>query len=279
MQFDDDYFTGMSMYSYEGLPHLRDALKQETLGMLHSSRKSDQIVFKNIPPDTIDYILTAHEDNFYYPRTPLFDKDNKFLVFESLGTSHEVTGEKLHSIIDRELERLEIKDKTIALARTTFSSYDMSICKEADYSWGLSPHLRGVDDPKWPRIAVEIGDSEPRAKLREDARFWLVEGGINTTRVLTLDLQPKRIILALWALKAHDKDEIEITAEMAVRNSGSGVWEAEPGTSMAIQIDVASMLGRHTPPIAREEPMVITLEDLMDIAHMIEEGKVIDRKL
>lgn len=243
-----------------------------------SSKERRHIVFNEVPPHAIEYLLSAGEQVLPpSPRICAYDKNKGLLVFKTPIAVHELPIQELRYVIQQQVRRLKLHSLLAEMGRTSFKSQDDSVGKEPDLAWKADIDPEGTKERKWPQVTIEVGNSETGFQLKDYARFWLVESAGGVKYSLTLDLLPNRISLISWGLKADDENEVEVRTEMTVTkdHDAGGTWEHHPDSSMAICLAVDDILRHLTPENARGKSLMIKMDDLIAIAREYDRGRMI----
>jgi hypothetical protein len=195
-----------------------------------SGSASQYFVFLNVSKEIFNLYFSDSDDR-------QFDADSYYakeeaIVIKMKSPMHEVAHATFSQILYEKLNGMKMKRKLKPTGASTTKTNDRA--KEPDESYRPF-HLPQGRSRQWPSLTVEVGVSESRRKLANDARWWLTESAGDVKNVITIYVRKarKEITFENWNLvlgpdgstfprvtyrtvlcPKRDSDDIETTNEL-----------------------------------------------------------------
>ncbi|OAX79724.1 hypothetical protein ACJ72_05909 [Emergomyces africanus] len=254
----------VSEYEYSDLCHLQEVTGQAYNHFIANSSQSPFVIFTNLPVDDFE----QHEDNFcgrvdYNPNLQL-------LVLTMVSFPHEVAAGVFERLVDDRANESGVRRILLPRGSTRTDTPDRR--KQADKSW-IPRELPAGRTTQWPSVAVEVGYSETREKLKSDMKFWL---NSNNEVRMALSIDIKRpsgtIFITAWKRGApipptmSFNPEPQATQEIKIERAKAGQKPHVTGDSNLIIPFEHIMLRK---PGQGEVDFVISQEDLLELAEAV----------
>lgn len=196
-----------------------------------SGRASQYFVFLNVSKKIFNLYFADSNDN-------QFDADSYYhkeeaIVIKMISPMHETAHLVFFATLVAKLGDMKMEKKLQPIGASTTKTNGRD--KEPDQSY------RPISLPKgrsrqWPSVTVEVGFSESRTKLANDARWWLTESAGYVKSIITIFIRKvrKEITFEVWSLvpgpngmfprvtyrtvlcQEKDGDNIEMSNEVAM---------------------------------------------------------------
>ncbi|KAK2807835.1 hypothetical protein FQN50_005224 [Emmonsiellopsis sp. PD_5] len=248
-------------YKYAGISSMREATAKESHRFLHQDSTSPYIIFTAISPQEV----TDNDENF--PGRTDYSRPLQILILSMPSLPHEEAAGLFDRILDR--KAVEMKVHRLLSFRRATDSKTSNRNKEADCSYAPRELPAGRSD-KWPTVAVEVGYSETREKLKSDAAFWLNGSSGDVLTAITIDIKRSgNIYIIRWkrpAVVGNPNPEPEVVQEIKICRGKGG--QAANLTGDELRIPFQHMMLRDPGP--GEGDFVITRDELLhDLADAI----------
>ncbi|PGH32384.1 hypothetical protein GX50_04809 [[Emmonsia] crescens] len=251
----------VSEYEYSGLPHLQEVTDQAYNRFIANSTQSPFVIFTNVPVDEFE----QHEDNFF-GRVD-YNPNLQLLILAMVSFPHEVAAGVFERLVDDRAKECGVR--RILLPRGSTRTDTPERWKQADKSW-IPRELPPGRTTQWPSVAVEVGYSETREKLKSDMEFWLSSN--NEVRMaLSIDIKRPSgtIFITAWKRGApipprmSFNPEPQATQEIKIERGKAGEKPYITGDSN-LTIPFEYIMLRK--PGQGEVDFVISREDLLEVA-------------
>ncbi|OCK92944.1 uncharacterized protein K441DRAFT_568394 [Cenococcum geophilum 1.58] len=186
------------IHQYIGIPNLRRCVRAQSAELQAGRSNQQYLVFEGVTKDHLGKI--DHERASIGKHTRMsHDTDADLLVIKLMPAAKH---ESAHLLLARRLEFALVRmglpeDCLYPLGGTRF--HGPSSSKEADSAF---KPLSRTQETDWPTIVFESGLSESLARLRRDAKWWLVNSGGDVKIVVVISITPavKRLRIEKWCL-------------------------------------------------------------------------------
>ncbi|PGH11024.1 hypothetical protein AJ80_07300 [Polytolypa hystricis UAMH7299] len=250
-------------YRYHGFSLLKEATNKEYNQFLEhdDSSGSPYIIFTNISPEEV----THNED---FPGRVDYSPPLQILILTMVSLPHEEGARLFDQIVGD--KAVEMKVRRLLSFRGATRSKTPDRNKQADSSYGPR-QLPPGRSPEWPTVAVEVGFSEMREKLKSDAAYWLNRSSGDVLTVITIDIKRSgNICIILWkrpvVTNQYPNPEPEAIQEIKIYRGKGG--QAANLRGDELRIPFRHMMLRDPGP--GEEDFVITRDELLhDLADAI----------
>ncbi|KAI5305501.1 Chitin synthase, class 7 [Ascosphaera pollenicola] len=251
---------GMPVYTYHGLDSIERAIQQELTKPPKEGGVATHFVMEDVPSEIIKYLLTP--DNVQLPsNTDISAYDisaHRIIIKMPELPPHSTAVAEFCDAINMAIRNAGFRDAVVkegaALHRGSVRG------KQPDSSWKLLPPNYVETRERWPRIVLEVGLSESKKKLKEDARFWLDNSDGTVKLMLTLDISEDSVTLEAWERKDGDVVVVK-KMEAEIRE---GTWRMASENN-ALQFPVEDVFG--LPPIqGHSEVILLRGDDLVRAA-------------
>ncbi|EEQ83610.1 uncharacterized protein BDCG_00415 [Blastomyces dermatitidis ER-3] len=251
----------VSEYEYSGLPHLQEVTGQAYNRFITNRTQSPFVIFTNLPVDEFE----QNEDNFF-GRVD-YNPNLQLLILTMVSFPYEVAAGVFGRLVDDRAKENDVR--RILLPRGSTRTDTPDRWKQADKSW-IPRELPPGRTTQWPSIAVEVGYSETREKLKSDMKFWL---NTNNEVRMALSIDIKRpsgtIFITAWKRGApipprmSSNPEPQATQEIKIERGKAGQKPHITGNSN-LTIPFENIMLRR--PGQGEVDFVISREDLLEVA-------------
>ncbi|EEA25660.1 hypothetical protein TMatcc_006114 [Talaromyces marneffei ATCC 18224] len=224
---DNDYF--LSIRDAETLKYMTD----------QSGCASQYFVFLNVSNEIFNLYFT--DTNDYQFNADSYYLNEEAIVIKMISPMHETAHSTFFSILVTKLSDMKLDRKLQSLAASVTKANNRH--KEPDQSYRPFRLPKGRSH-KWPSLTVEVGFSESRTKLANDARWWLTESAGDVKDVITIYIR-------------------KVTKEITIEN-----WNLVPGPNgpMFPRVTYRTVLSQKRDSddvkISNEVPMTIPFENL-----------------
>lgn len=251
-------------YRYNGFSSLKEAADKEYdrfLGQEDSSG-SPYIIFTNISPEE----FTQNDESF--PGRVDYSPPLQVLILTMVSLPHEEGARWFDGFIAT--KAVEMKVRRLLTLRGATRSETPDRKKQADSSYGPR-QLPPGRTAEWPTVAVEVGFSETKAKLKSDAAYWLNQSSGEVLTMITVDIKRSgNIYIILWkrsmVTNQYPNPEPEAIQEIKIYRGKGG--QAANIRGDELRIPFQHMLLRD--PEEGERDFVITRDELLhDLADEI----------
>ncbi|EAL85603.1 uncharacterized protein AFUA_6G04370 [Aspergillus fumigatus Af293] len=170
------------------------ALEEDTSGC-----RSQYIIISNVDEQTFS-------ETFSHPCKKLFTSSFfeyipglALLLVRMTSAAHEQGYNALHSMITRKCAFMNGLDLQLSvMGHVAITSNGRTKKADQTYRPVVVPQPRS---DHWPTVVIQCAYSQPRSKLANDARWWLLEAGGDVKTVLTILVhQTRREVVEKWEL-------------------------------------------------------------------------------
>ena len=175
---------------YSDLQHLEESVDHAYKCFIANTTQSPFLVVKNLPPEQFE----KHQDSL--PGIADYNSSLQLLVLTMPSYPHESASADIEELIISRAKDSGIRRELIARRHVPSSSPGRT--KQADCSW-VPKHPPPGRSFEWPSIAVEVGYSESREKLKGDMEFWLNRSD-DVQMAITDEIKKTsgKILVTLW---------------------------------------------------------------------------------
>lgn len=231
-----------------------------------SGSVSQYFVFLNVSKEIFNLYFSDSDDR-------QFDADSYYakeeaIVVKMKSRMHEVAHATFSQILVQKLSGMKMNDKLKPIGASTTKTNDRS--KEPDESY-MPISLPKDRSRQWPSLTVEVGVSESRTKLANDARWWLTESAGDVKNVITIYVRKSRheITFENWNLVLGPNGSTfpRVTYRTVLsRKRGSDDTEMNNELPMTIPFETLFLRPAEGPI---EEDIKFEKDDMKHIAHFV----------
>ncbi|OJD21487.1 hypothetical protein ACJ73_07169 [Blastomyces percursus] len=243
-------------YKYHGFSSLKEVTNKEYNQFLEHDNRSPYIIFTNISPE--EFVI--HNEDF--PGRVDYSPPLQVLILTMVCLPHEEAASLFDQIVGEKAVKMKIRRLLSFRAATRSKTPDRN--KQADRSYGPR-ELPPGRSAEWPTVAVEVGFSETREKLKSDAAYWLNQSSGDVLTMITIDIKrgSGNIYIILWkrpvVTNEYPNPEPEVDQKIKIyRGKGS---QAANLTGDELRIPFRHMMLRDPRP--GEGDFVITRDELL----------------
>ncbi|KAI5291086.1 hypothetical protein KEM54_006400, partial [Ascosphaera aggregata] len=125
---------------------------------------------------------------------------------------------------------------------------------------------------KWPQIVAEVAVTEPEAKLRRDAYYWVLNSEGAVRIALTLNIKPSKITLISWGKDGRALIQGGTLVARKPKGAKNYIIENDIGR---LRIPFKDVFAREADPDSGETDFIITDKEMLQIADRVEEVRAI----
>ncbi|KAL4746060.1 hypothetical protein BDW72DRAFT_207682 [Aspergillus terricola var. indicus] len=186
------------------------------------------------------------------------------LVRKVRSTAHELAAETFGSLLLEDIGTVGMSRTLELFGSATHTATIGS--KEPDKAW-KPIHLPRGRSQHWPRAVLEVVDSETKAKLLTDVRYWLRASGGDVKMVFTIqiDQNAPNITIEKWESNNDGRKHLEQRIKISKRDNNITVSESP------LLISFQKLFLR-SPSIPRERDVEIDEEKLIWLAERVWAG-------
>ncbi|KZZ93896.1 hypothetical protein AAP_01989 [Ascosphaera apis ARSEF 7405] len=268
---DDCIDEGIPIYQYRNFKAMEGTMQREQhkLGINEDVR----FVFVDVPPNVIDKLRLSDSRAIRE-----IDKPKRFVLFEKPSRFHEVSTYQSQLMLQRVLRRAGVCRCFLFAGSALEPQKSDTKQKAADVNGYLRPkYVPNSVAADWPQIVMEVGVSQSMPSLQEAAQFWVEEGGVNMSIVLTMKFEEHRIVLSAWGKDARGNFSLvdEMVAQKASSSKGYVVTSDTQALAFAFE---TLLLG--PPSSDKPEFIAVTAQDFTTMLNATDEcfAPKLDRK-
>ncbi|CRG83648.1 hypothetical protein PISL3812_01003 [Talaromyces islandicus] len=147
------------------------------------------VIIKNVPPAALD--KNKFLGKIDYSRT------SKVLILRMPAEIHETAADNFGALVVLIADRMRVRRRIAHRGSTRTNTKLRS--KESDRSW--APAYRpGQTYREWPTVALEVGNSESKAKLMGDITWWLNQSNGQVQQGIIIDIKREfgNVYISSW---------------------------------------------------------------------------------
>jgi hypothetical protein len=189
----------VNIYPWEGPDHFQNIVDSELHQFKDPQRSSpcDWIVFSNVSEPIFE--RDFEEETDLSKQWKSYNRSRQLLFVQiARGTpEHTEATQTFNDILKEAVDRLGLSTALKCFSGTMIRGDDWA--KVPDNGWGPRRPPAGRSR-RWPTVVLEVGVSQGKSKLEEDARFWLEEseGDVNISLAISVDRRIPEIVLEKW---------------------------------------------------------------------------------
>ncbi|RHZ48886.1 uncharacterized protein CDV56_105109 [Aspergillus thermomutatus] len=189
----------VSIYPWEGPDHFQNIVNSELHRFKDQERSSpcDWIVSSNVS-ETI-FERDFEEETDLSKQWKSYNRSRQLLFVEiARGTAeHTDATQTFNYILKEAVDRMGLSTALKCFSGIAIKGDDRA--KLPDNGWGPK-HPPAGRSRKWPTVMLEVGVSQRKSKLEEDARFWLEEseGDVKISLAISVNRRIPEIVLEKW---------------------------------------------------------------------------------
>ncbi|KAK2796325.1 hypothetical protein FQN51_009415 [Onygenales sp. PD_10] len=252
----------VSEYEYSGLDHLTEMTERAYDHFVANNTQSPFVIFTNFPPEEFE----QYKDNFkdavdYSPHLQL-------LILTMVSSPREAASRVFDGLVRDKARENGVRRKLSPRGSTRTETPDRQ--KQADGSW--IPHeLPPGRTRQWPSVALEVGYSESREKLKRDMEFWLnTSNDVQMTLSIDIRRPSGNIFFTTWKRgilippRTSSNPEPQAMQEIKIERGRAGQQQLNITGGNSLVIPFQSIMLRQ--PGQGEGDFVFTREDLLEVA-------------
>ncbi|PGG99652.1 hypothetical protein GX51_06207 [Blastomyces parvus] len=250
----------VSEYEYSGLPHLQEVTDQAYNCFITNSTQSPFVIFTDFPVDEFE----QHEDKF--PGRVDYNPNLQLLILTMTSFPHEVAAGVFERYVEDRAKENGVRHTLLPRGTARTSTPDR--WKQADRSW-IPLDLPPGRTTQWPSVALEVGYSETREKLKSDMKFWLSNNEVRMALSINIKRPTGAIFITAWERGAPippgmpSNPEPQATQEIKIERGKAG---QEPDVAGDSNLTIPFEYIMLRKPSQGEMDFVISREDLLEMA-------------
>ncbi|EFQ98958.1 hypothetical protein MGYG_01970 [Nannizzia gypsea CBS 118893] len=177
-------------YRYLGQEHAEMIVKREYTRFVEE-HKSPYVIFTHVPPSEIDMIDNRSLGKLDYHHSL------RILLANMPCLPHEEALSLFGNLVLLKANKMQVDRLIRYRAATTTKTRERD--KEGDISW--APRwLPPGRSKQWPTVALEVGYSESREKIKHDIAWWLYSSNGDVLMAVSIDIKRTsgNIYITLW---------------------------------------------------------------------------------
>ncbi|EAW21131.1 uncharacterized protein NFIA_062920 [Aspergillus fischeri NRRL 181] len=233
----------VNIYPWEGPDHFQNIVDSELHQFKDPQRSSpcDWIVFSNVS-ETI-FERDFQEETDLSKQWKSYNRSRQLLFVEiARGTpEHTEATQTFNYILKEAVDRMGLSTVLRNFSDTMIQGDDCA--KVPDNGWGPRRPPAGRSR-KWPTVVLEVGVSQGKSKLEEDARFWLEEseGDVKISLAISVDPRIPEIVLEKWKIIWRQNEDILFDNEpLVIEFEDLFLREADNPREINIEFDQGSL--------------------------------------
>jgi hypothetical protein len=264
------------IYQFIGIPDLREHVQLLAHELAAGHTTKQHLIFKDV---TKDHLIQIDRQRASISKgiRMTYHTDTNILIVKVPTAEHEHAHILLADEVNAKLERMGLPRRSMIGSGAT--KYDGSnTSKEGDSSY--RPKWCRAGKGHWPTLVFEAGLSEPLAKLRTDAEWWLHNSRGEVKIVIIILIRPaqKSIWIEKWCLQprtpvapatranapiATKIQELSITSNLSIPTSADNITTYTV-TGAPLILEFEKLLLRA--PVPPEGDVIFTAADLQALA-------------
>ncbi|GFF55143.1 hypothetical protein IFM58399_09999 [Aspergillus lentulus] len=217
----------VNIYPWEGPDHFQSIVDSE----LHQfkdpqcSSPCDWIVFSNVSETIFEREFEEETDLSKQWKSYNCSRQLLFVEIAKSTSEHTEATQTFNYILKEAVDRMGLSTALKNFSGTKVRGDDLA--KVPDNGWGPRRPPAGRSR-KWPTVVLEVGVSQRKAKLQEDARFWLEEseGDVKISLAISVNRRIPEIVLEKW--KVSNGKAAMAQKVMVWRHNEDTLFDNEP---------------------------------------------------
>ncbi|KAF7164131.1 hypothetical protein CNMCM5623_008821 [Aspergillus felis] len=217
----------VNVYPWEGPDHFQNIINSELHQFKDPERSSpcDWIGFSNVSETIFEHDFEEETD--LSKQWKSYNPSRQLLFVEiARGTpEHTEATQTFNDVLKEAVDRMGLSTALKNFSGTKVRGHDWA--KVPDNGWGLRRPPAGRSR-KWPTVVLEVGVSQQKSKLDQDARFWLEksEGDVKISLAISVNRRIPEIVLEKW--KVSNGKPAMVQKVIVWRHNEDTLFDNEP---------------------------------------------------